>query len=90
VELTGVELTIMVEKTATGPVEKTVAGPRALEGCGGQKAWWRERKMGCCALTRWRCQLESGGVVEREVRQRVRSLRQPRRMAECYRNSAMR
>jgi hypothetical protein len=31
VEFTGVELAALIEKAATGSVEKTVAGPRVLE-----------------------------------------------------------
>jgi hypothetical protein len=79
VEFTGVELvggaklTAPVEKDAAIPVEKAAVGPRALEGRDGREAQWRGRKMGYCALARWRCRLAErrscgeGGVVESVV-----------------------
>ena len=53
----GTELAASVEKAMIGPVEKTIVGPRALEGCSEREAWWRGRKMCCCALAWWRCRL---------------------------------
>jgi hypothetical protein len=55
----GMELATPVEKTTVGSLEKAAAGPGALEGRGGQEAWWRGRKTGCCDVA-WR----SGGAVE--------------------------
>jgi hypothetical protein len=69
----GAELVAPVEKDAPSPMEKAMAGPRALEGRGGREAWWRGRKMGCYALARWRCWLAKrrsrgeGGAVESSV-----------------------
>jgi hypothetical protein len=78
VEFTGVELAAAVEKDAASPMEKVVAGSRALEGRGVRVAQWR-RKMGYCALARWRCRLAErrgggeGGAVENAVTEAMRA-----------------
>jgi hypothetical protein len=64
VEFIGVKLATPVEKATTGPVVKAAAVPCAGEARGERETRWRERKTGCCALARRRCQW-SGGTTER-------------------------
>jgi hypothetical protein len=79
VEFTSVELAAAVEKDAASPMEKVVAGSRALEGRGVRVAQWRRRKMGYCALAWWRCRLAErrgggeGGAVENVVTEAMRA-----------------